>query len=56
MILASVVKLPETFVKYKIELATENLTKEIKMKKKQMVKKKKKCEKSSFSNKVLSGN
>jgi hypothetical protein len=34
VILASVVKLPETFVKYKIELATENWIKKIKMKNK----------------------
>jgi hypothetical protein len=34
VVLASVVKLPETFVKYKIELAPENLKKEIKMKNK----------------------
>jgi hypothetical protein len=34
VVLASVVELPETFVKYKRELATVNLTKEIKMKNK----------------------
>jgi len=34
VILASVVKIPETFVKYIIELATENLMMEIKMKNK----------------------